>query len=363
MSLQQETLAAVMYTIIRAGTRGICVEKELVCIFVSRHLFLEHHELMNARTYTEAISVQAMTCAVCLEDGATNACECTAYHATCFSHVLMREGTHECRICHSKYDRELLATASEIAFQMTADMFGNASGITRVRQLELASALAEVSQTTRARSLFTDLIGTNSDPKWIHSVAKIELARLEKNSGDAMAGRDLLEELLPILLREEERWGFFERIECCTCLGACYVDLGNFEAAETFLFMAMEDHMANEHANPRNVVKCMQEIAKFYDARSDLPLAHETRRVCYNILQAEEKDISRVALAQLELARSGIAIGEKSDSATHYTTAIKILRKRRINFCLGVLPAARRELAALLKPKRRLRGKTLPEDC
>ena len=119
----------------------------------------------------------------------------------------------------------------------------------------------------------------------------------------------------------------------------------------------------NKHANPRNVVKCMQEIAKFYDARADLPLAHETRRVAFNILRSEETDMGRIALAQLELAKSDVAIGERSAAATHYRAAIKILRKRRSSVCLGALPAARRELAALVKPKRRLRGKTLPEDC
>ena len=262
-----------------------------------------------------------MTCAVCLEGGATYACECTAYHATCFSHVLMREGTHECKICHSKYDRQLLATASEIAFKKAVDVFGSTSGTTKVRQLELASALAEVSQITRARSLFNDLIRTESDPRWIHSVAKIELARLEKNTGNARRGRDLLEELLPILLREKERWGFFERIECYTCLGSCYVALGNFENAETFLFLAIDSHLANEHANPRNVVKCMQEIAKFYDARADLPLAHETRRVAFNILLSDEPDMGRIALAQLELAKSDVAIGERPAAATHYKAA------------------------------------------
>ena len=275
----------------------------------------------------------------------------------------MREGTHECKICRSKYDRKLLASASEIAFQKTVDVFGSASGTTKVRQLELASALAEVSQITRARSLFTDLLGKESDPRWIHSVAKIELARLEKDSGDARRGRDLLEELLPILLREKERWGFFERIECYTCLGACYLALGNFENAETFLFIAIESHLASKHANPRNVVKCMQEIAKFYDARSDLPRAHETRHVAFNILRSEETDMGRIAMAQLELAKSDVAIGERSAAAAHYRAAIKVLRKRRSSICLGALPAARRELAALVKPKRRLRGKTLPEDC
>ena len=93
MPLQQQALAAVMYTTIRSETRGICVKQDSVCNFVSMHLFLLHHALMNASTYPQAISVQAMTCAVCLEDGATYACECTAYFATCFSHVLMREGT------------------------------------------------------------------------------------------------------------------------------------------------------------------------------------------------------------------------------------------------------------------------------
>ena len=361
MPLQQETCAEV-------GTILDCwMPMVYMCkiVFLVACSILQRFARIDSCSYihTQSISVQNMTCAVCLQDGATYACECTLFHPDCFAHVLMREGTHECRICHSKYDRELLATASEIAFQKTVDVFGTTSGTTRVRQLELASALAEVSQITRARSLFTDLIGTESDPKWIHSVAKIELARLEKDCGDARKGRDLLEELLPILLREKERWGFFERIECYTCLGACYVALGNFENAETFLFMAIENHLANEHANPRNVVKCMQEIAKFYDARADLPLAHETRRVALNILRSEETDMGRVALAQLELAKSEVVLGEKSAAAAHYRAAIRILRKRRSKVCLGALPAARRELAALVKPKRRLRGKTVPEDC
>ena len=139
--------------------------------------------------------------------------------------------------------------------------------------------------------------------------------------------------------------------------------LGNFENAETFLFMAIDSHLSNEHANYRNVVRCMQEIAKFYDARSDLPLAHETRRVALNILRSEETDMGRIALAQLELAKSEVAVGEKSAAAARYTAAIKVLRKRRSSLCLGAIPDARRELAALVKPNRRLRGKTFPEDC
>ena len=77
----------------------------------------------------------------------------------------------------------------------------------------------------------------------------------------------------------------------------------------------------------------------------------------------EEKDMVRIALAQLELAKSDVAIGERSAAAAHYRAAIKVLRKRRSTLCLGALPGARRELAAVLKPNRRLRGKTLPEDC
>ena len=270
---------------------------------------------------------------------------------------------HDCRICHSTYEGNLLASALEIVFQSSVNDFGRTSGTTKIRQLELASALAKVSQNTRARALLIDLLGAEADPKWIRSAAAIELARLEKDTGDARRGRDLLEDLLPVLVREKERWGFLTRIKCFTCLGACYLALGNFENAETFLFMAIENHLVNKHANPRNVVKCMQEIAKFYDARSDLPLAHETRRVAFNILRSEETDMGRIALAQLELAKSDVAIGERSAAAAHYRAAIKVLRKRRSSLCLGALPAARRELASLVKPKRRLRRKTLPEDC
>ena len=135
-------------------------EKKLVCTFVSLHLCLAHHALKIARAYTQTISVQRMTCAVCLEYDATFACECTAYHTTCLSHVLMRDApwTHDCRICHSEYDRKLLANALEIAFQNSVDVFGRTSGTTKIRQLELASALAKVSQNTRARDLLIDVL-------------------------------------------------------------------------------------------------------------------------------------------------------------------------------------------------------------
>ena len=73
--------------------------------------------------------------------------------------------------------------------------------------------------------------------------------------------------------------------------------------------------------------------------------------------------MSRLALAQLELAKSEVSVGEKSSAVSHYRAAIKVFRKRRSSVCLRALPDARRELAILLTPKRRLRGKTSPEDC
>ena len=131
-----------------------------MCTLVSMHLCLAHHALKIARAYTQTISVQRMTCAVCLEYDATFACECTAYHATCFSHVLMRDApwAHDCRICHSTYEGNLLASALEIVFQSSVGDFGRTSGTTKIRQLELASALAKVLQNTRARDLLIDLL-------------------------------------------------------------------------------------------------------------------------------------------------------------------------------------------------------------
>ena len=128
------------------------------------------HTVSNASRVAQyidiAISVQMMACcAVCLEEGATYACECTAYHASCLSHVLMRSGANLCKICHTKYEPDMLAAASEIAYQQTADAFGSAHGTTRVRKLELASALAETDQAPRAKALFPEIIAAESDPK------------------------------------------------------------------------------------------------------------------------------------------------------------------------------------------------------
>ena len=178
-----------------------------------------------------------------------------------------------------------------------------------MRKLELASALADADQAQRAKALFLDIIAAESDPKWIHTVGTIELARLETRAGNATRARDLLEELLPCLLRNSERWAWLERIELCTVLGATYVKLGVWENAETYLFMAIESHLSNPDANYRHVVRCVGELAKFYDAREILPLAHETRRVALNILRTEEDNLATIALAQLDLAKTEVAMG------------------------------------------------------
>ena len=95
----------------------------------------------------------------------------------------MRSGANICKICHTKYEPGMLVAASEIAYQKTAAAFGDAHSATRVRKLELASALAGVDQAPRAKALFLEIIAVESDPKWIHTVATIEVARLEKTRG------------------------------------------------------------------------------------------------------------------------------------------------------------------------------------
>ena len=127
--------------------------------------------------------------------------------------------------------------------------------------------------------------------------------------------------------------------------------------------MAIDSHLSNERANYKHVFRCMGEIASFYDARDMLPLEHETRRVALNILRTEEQNLATIALAQLELAKTEVAMGQTSLAASRYVDAIHVLRKRRSSVCVATLPAARKELACIVRPSRRLRSKTLPEDC
>ena len=130
-----------------------------------------------------------------------------------------------------------------------------------------------------------------------------------------------------------------------------------------FLFMAIDSHLSSERANYRHVFRCMGEIASFYDARDMIPLAHETRRVALNILRTEEENLATIALAQLDLAKTEVVMGETSLAASRYVDAIQVLRKRRSSNALGALPDARKRLASIVSPSRRLRRKTLPEDC
>ena len=127
--------------------------------------------------------------------------------------------------------------------------------------------------------------------------------------------------------------------------------------------MAIDSHLSSERADYKHVLRCMGEIASFYDARDMIPLAHETRRVALNILRTEEENLATIALAQLELAKTEVVMGETALAASRYVDAIQVLGKRRSSVCVATLPAARKELACIVRPSRRLRCKTLPEDC
>ena len=108
----------------------------------------------------------------------------------------------------------------------------------------------------------------------------------------------------------------------------------------------------------------MRHIANYYEARNELVLARDTYRVVLNIVEAEECDPSRVALARLDLASADIKIGATSQAAARLRGVIKVLRKRKHDgYALEAVPEARKKLASVVRPKRRLRAPTLPEDC
>ena len=86
-----------------------------------------------------------MSCVICLEEGAGFVCECSAFHVHCFATFLVR-GDDECQICHSRFDRRLKAAALDPLSTRTSHLFGEANPTTKVRQLELAVAFADIGQ-------------------------------------------------------------------------------------------------------------------------------------------------------------------------------------------------------------------------
>ena len=185
-----------------------------------------------------------------------------------------------------------------------------------------------------------------------------------RNSGDVLASACILEECMQTLVRIRKRWAWLEHLEVCTALGSCYADMGRFVDAERLLLFAMDGHLKNEHACLRKVVKCMQSIAKFYHLRSDDALACETLRVACGILEENESDPSRVALAAIELAKSEVRLGDVLIGVVRFRASVRTLRKRKHDeYARDGILDARRELAKLIKPSKRLRVKTWPEDC
>ena len=173
----------------------------------------------------------------------------------------------------------------------------------------------------------------------------------------------MLEELVSKLVCIKQRWSWLEHLEACTLLGACYSSLGRFAEAEKLLLFVIGSHLKDENACSRTVVKCMREIAGYFSSRGNFVLACETHRAAVHILEAEEQDPSRVSLANIELARAELHCGELSPAIDRFIASIRTLRKRKHDsWATDALPAARKELASVIKPSKRLRVKTVPED-
>ena len=174
----------------------------------------------------------------------------------------------------------------------------------------------------------------------------------------------MLEELVSKLVTIKQRWACLEHVEASTLLGGCYSSLGRFAEAEKLLLFVIGSHLKDENACSRLVVKCMQEIAGFYESNDNSFLARETHRAVVHILESEEHDPSRVALANIELAKAELRCGEVPPAIDRLIASIRTLRKRKHDsWAAGAIPEARKELAKVIKPSKRLRVKTLPEDC
>ncbi len=244
-----------------------------------------------------------MSCVICLEDGAAYACECSCFHVNCLSNFLLRNGHQaECTICFSRFDRAMMAAASDIVFTRTRDIFGPAHGSTMARKLELATALAKTGDLSEAQRMLRDIIAASPEPVWLVSVSKVELARALQDCGEIKAACDVLESLVPCLARATARWAQHEHVEACTILGACYVKLGRLDQAEYNIFLAMDYHLTNENCCAKRVVQCMRHVANYYEARKEFTLVRETYRVALTIVGAQECDPARKAWAYLDLA-------------------------------------------------------------
>ncbi len=304
-----------------------------------------------------------MTCVVCLEDGAGYVCECSAFHINCFAHFLAR-GHAECNICAGRFDRHLKAAALAFLCTRTSNTLGSAHHTTMTRKLEMAVALADIGLVSLAQRCLRDLISKTAGPVWIHSVSQVELARITYHDGQFVAASLILEDLLPKLVCINKRWSWLEHLESCTILGSCYFKMGRFTDAENLLLFVIGSYLEDRNACSRKVCKCMQEIANFCHSRNDFALACETHRVAVRIVEAEEIDPSRIALANLELARAELRAGDSALATVRFRTSIRTLRKRKHDtYARDALPDARKQLANLVKPSKRLRVKTWPEDC
>ena len=279
-----------------------------------------------------------MTCPVCCESNCDFfPCSCKAgFHVKCFGKLLLNGFWKRCSCCAERWRADaVLNSLKNAAIEMPEQL------------LQKALALLQCGLTRHAKC---DLQRLKSCPSWSHAIrARIELAKLKENADESLKSLRSCAKIAAAISDGKFLTGL------ALIYGAqAYLVLGRTSEAESLLASALPHcrrHLDLSTLALRSVAECAKR-------KKDTVMQVSAWGTMAKLYSLKNDQVGEHAC---EMERAIVEFMNGTDSSQRVKASLLVLRKHA-RTDQPILKRGRCFLSAALKPKRRLRRKTHPED-
>ena len=271
---------------------------------------------------------------------------------------LLDRGKDRCVICGSRFIPSAIVTACLFGLQSAAHLGGD---LTKAH-VNLAIAYSNAGSPRRAlRCLAIAQHHVLPGSRWEY-VLKLEVASNLLDVGSTASAERCLRSVMPqIMEMSHTRAAGVLYAECCKLFCKTKVQLEKHGAARSWLRSAMNAEDSLKLDGP--LAESLQLDAQILSSEGKFQLAKESLTTAAHIMSRCETDEGLKCKVQVDIAMSEIRLGQCDPARARLLGVLPTLRRRKRD-ChnVGLLPIAAEALSHIVKPTRRLRRKTWPEN-
>ena len=302
-----------------------------------------------------------MRCVICLEasaDARRRVCGCSARVCHRCLMELLDRGRDNCPVCGSRFRSSAIARACRLALKNVDNDHDRARGY-----LKLAIAYSNAGWPRRSLRALAKAKHYAAPGSNLAHFIQLDSASNLLDTGDiAEAERRIMSVVHAILEMTNPITSSSAVLYagCCTLLCKSDIKLDRLASAKSWLRRAMAAQ--GDLGLESQLAESLQIEAKLLRCEGKLGESKVSLQRAEGIMLRCEPDFCSNCKLQLDIAITEAELGEYHLARARLSGVLPKLRKRKNDRCAGLLPIAAEALSHMVKPARRLRRKTWPEN-